>query len=186
MAHLPGKRSVVLFASALLLLSACREEARSPERAEGSPAPRPSPSTAPAASSEEPGGAASHAGGLVGFDDARAQTVEFMGYYDSIQLTAGQQRIKEQALRPLPAACCSEFSALTCCCECNLSRSVWGLTHHLIAKGYGAEEVRSTVQQWLAFVSPAGHSGRSCATGRCGKPFAEDGCGGMSPSALVF
>lgn len=166
--------SVVSIASAALFVSACQQESASPEQAAAPVEP------AQPTSPEGTGAAA------IRFHDARAQTVEFMGYYESIPLTATQERVKEEALRPLPAPCCSEFSALTCCCECNLSRSVWGLSHYLITQGHGAEEVRRSVQQWLAFVNPDGHSGRACTSGRCGRPFAQDGCGGMNPSALVF
>jgi hypothetical protein len=86
----------------------------------------------------------------------------------------------------------------TCCCDCNLAKSVWGLSGYLAAeKGLGAEEVRASALQWLRFihsdyyvgqelaergVNPARYDlpqGDSCYTGRCELPFAESGCGGM-------
>lgn len=115
------------------------------------------------------------------FTDARAQSEQFIAYYDSIELDDAQEAIKRAALEPLPAACCSDNSAYTCCCPCNLSKSIWGLSAHLIAeRGADAETVRSKVQEWTAFINPDGYSGHVCTTaGGCMRPFAEDGCGGM-------
>ena len=119
--------------------------------------------------------------------DARADAERYMQYYEEIELTPEQEAIKKEALEVLPAACCSDNSAYTCCCPCNLSRTVWGLSAHLItAEGADAETVREAVQAWYARVNPGGFPGNSCYTGRCGKPFAEGGCGGMNPTRLVW
>jgi len=117
--------------------------------------------------------------------DVQAQTEELVGYYESIPLSPTQERIKAEALSPLPAPCCASFSALTCCCECNLSRSVWGLSHYLIDRGHDATRVRASVQQWLELVNPEGFRGDACFNGGCNRPFAHDGCGGMNAEHVV-
>jgi hypothetical protein len=120
----------------------------------------------------------------VRFFDAASQGVEFIGYSRSIALTPEQQKVRAQALENIPAPCCSKFSAETCCCPCNLAKSVWGLSHYLIAKkGAGAAEVSANVRDWIAFASasPKGPSGTTCDTaGGCARPISQDGCGGMN------
>ena len=119
------------------------------------------------------------------YTDLRAQTVEFIGYYKTIQLTPQQEKIKTEALSSIPAPCCAEFSAATCCCPCNLSKSLWGLSHYLIAReGRGVDEVKSAALRWIAFIQPNGSSGRACSTGGCSRPFSKDGCGGMDDTDL--
>ena len=121
------------------------------------------------------------------FTDVRVQAPEFMGYNNSIKLTADQETIKRAALSGIRAACCKDFSAYTCCCKCNLSRTVWGLANYLIAeKGYGAEQTAQKVTEWLRFVNPGGFAGDACYTGGCARPFAKDGCGGMNEFQLVL
>lgn len=141
--------------------------------------------TAPSAPA--PSRAESLAEGVV-FDDLEGQMREFMDYSQSISLTASQQRIKEEALAGRPAACCTRSSALTCCCPCNLSKSVWGLTHYLIAKkGYSAGQVEAAVADWMAFTYPPGYTGDACYTGGgCNRSPRENGCGGMNPDRLVL
>lgn len=117
----------------------------------------------------------------------REQTRKYISYYESIELTNDQQVVMHMALSRLPAACCKNYSAATCCCECNLSRTVWGLSKHLIANlGQSAQQVRTAVIEWIKTVNPDGFSGRSCFTGGCGRPFAADGCGGMSATDIRF
>jgi hypothetical protein len=119
------------------------------------------------------------------FTDVKKQTEEFIGYYQTIQLTPEQETIKNEALKPLPAACCSKFSQATCCCICNLSKSIWGLSKYLIAKkNYDALAVRETVQKWVEFSHPSGYAGDSCPAQRCGMPFHKDGCGGMGKQVV--
>jgi len=116
----------------------------------------------------------------IAFTDVRKQTEEFIGYNKSIELTKEQQKIKEEALGSLPAACCKEFPMATCCCPCNFAKSVWGLSNYLIAKkNYDAVQVKKTVETWIEFIHPNGYKGDSCSTGRCGQSFENDGCGGM-------
>jgi hypothetical protein len=116
----------------------------------------------------------------VQFTDVKKQTEEFIGYYHSIKLTPEQEAIKTAALKNMPAACCKEFSQATCCCICNLSKSIWGLSNYLIAeKKYTAEQVNQAAQQWIDFTHPNGYDGKSCSSHRCGQSFAKDGCGGM-------
>ncbi len=119
--------------------------------------------------------------------DVRKHTKEFMGYFQTIKLTPEQEAVKRKALSNLPAVCCSNNSAYTCCCVCNLSRTVWGLSHYLIAeRGFDAPAVRAAVVKWTSFVNPHGFSGNSCFTGGCGRSFANNGCGGMRPNQVVW
>ena len=121
------------------------------------------------------------------FTDVRAQTQEFMEYYATIELTREQEAVKRAALSPLPAACCSNNSAYTCCCECNLSRTVWGLTAYLITeRDAGVEEIQKAVTEWIQFVNPDGFSGDSCFKGGCMRSFAKNGCGGMNAGHLIW
>ncbi len=121
------------------------------------------------------------------FTDVREQTRQFMAYYDSIQLTPEQEAVKKEALSAVPAPCCSDNTAYTCCCPCNMAKTWWGLAHHLIAdRGLGAKEVQAAVEAWIEFINPEGFSGNSCYTGGCVKPFKGNGCGGMDPNRVVF
>ncbi|MGH9464649.1 MAG: hypothetical protein ACRD0X_03315 [Thermoanaerobaculia bacterium] len=121
------------------------------------------------------------------FAGSRDEVERLMGYYEAIHLTPEQEAVRVAALEPLPAPCCSDFSAATCCCECNLSRATWGLSKHLISTlGYGPEEVRETVQRFHAAVNPDGFPGDTCPTGACGHPMRADGCGGMSAAHLAY
>ncbi|MEM7051570.1 MAG: hypothetical protein AAF604_18020 [Acidobacteriota bacterium] len=121
------------------------------------------------------------AGDPIPFDDPKALSQQFIGWESSIKLTAAQEAIKKEALEALPAPCCSDNTAYTCCCPCNMSLTIWGLSNKLIAEhGYDAEQVREKVKDWITTINPDGFSGRVCYTaGGCMKPFAEGGCGGM-------
>lgn len=100
-------------------------------------------------------------------------------------LTSEQLAIRNEALGAIPAPCCDEYSIATCCCPCNLAKSVWGLASHLIVeRGYGVTSVRREVEQWLAAINPGGAAGDACERGRCERPFHEDGCGGMDERRL--
>lgn len=119
--------------------------------------------------------------------DVERQTREFMAYNESIELTDEQEAVHREALSKIPAPCCSDRSAYTCCCQCNAARTWWGLSKHLIADlGYDADEVRAKVVEWFELTNPSGYSGRACYTGGCARPFRQDGCGGMTPSRLAF
>ena len=121
------------------------------------------------------------------FEAVEPQTRKFLDDYKTIRLTPEQEEIKAAALSPLKAVCCKDFSALTCCCPCNFSKSLWGMTHSLITqKGYNAAQVQEAAKAWIAYVNPKGFSGDSCNTGGCNRPFAENGCGGMDEQTLVF
>jgi len=125
-------------------------------------------------------------GGKIVFRDAKAQAEEFIGYYHSINLTPEQEAIKKTALQAMPAACCRESSAYTCCCPCNLSKTIWGLSNRAISQyGANAQQVRQVVDSWLAYVNPEnGFSGDSCYKGGCGNPAHRGGCAGMEESKL--
>lgn len=121
------------------------------------------------------------------FRDVKAQTKQFMDWEAAIQLTAGQEAVKKTALEAIPAACRSDNTAYTCCCPCNLSRSIWGLSHHLIAeRNWTSSQVQSKVEEWIAYVGPDGFEGQACYTGGCNRPFHKDGCGGMNPDQVQF
>lgn len=121
------------------------------------------------------------------FTDVQAQTSQFMEYYETIELTPEQERIKLAALSKLPAACCADNSAYTCCCVCNLSRTVWGLTAHLITeRDYDVVQIQTAVKQWIKFVNPEGFSGNSCYRGGCARSFKNNGCGGMNPHRVIW
>ncbi|MCB1036758.1 MAG: hypothetical protein KDD47_23230 [Acidobacteria bacterium] len=121
------------------------------------------------------------------FSDVKAQTAEFMGYYKSIQLTSEQEAVKKEALTAIPAPCCSDNTAYTCCCPCNMSLTIWGLSNYLIAeKGYDAESLKAKVKEWIHFINPQGFSGDVCYRGACGKSFKNGGCGGMNPNHVVW
>jgi hypothetical protein len=116
------------------------------------------------------------------FHDVAAQTKEFIGYDGSIHLTPEQEAIRVEALSALPAPCSSDNSAATCCCPCNMAKSVWGLSKYLITeKGADAAQVRQAAQDWFRFINPAGFSGDACYTGGCNRAFKANGCAGMDP-----
>ena len=126
-------------------------------------------------------------GGQLRFTNAAAQTREFIGYNSTIRLTAEQEAIKREVLASMPAACCRNSNAYTCCCACNLSKSVWGLSNYVLSAHHAtAEQLRDVVNTWKEFTNPAGYSGSSCYSGGCTLPFHENGCGGMSESDLVL
>ncbi|HEY7728815.1 MAG TPA: hypothetical protein VID50_10220 [Candidatus Eisenbacteria bacterium] len=120
------------------------------------------------------------------FTDAGSQAAEFIGYSSSIRLTQAQQKQRDRALEKIPAPCCSKFSSRTCCCPCNLAKSVWGLSNFVIARqGGGDAELERAVRAWIRFVNPGGFSGTTCDTaGGCGRRFSQNGCGGMNERVL--
>ena len=121
------------------------------------------------------------------FKDVQAQAKEFIGYSDSILLTPEQEKIKEEVLSSIPAPCCKKFSALTCCCACNMAKTTWGLTNVMLTRhGADAKQLRAAVQEWFRVINPGGFTGDACFKGGCGRPFAKNGCGGMDKDRLVF
>jgi hypothetical protein len=132
-------------------------------------------------------------------------TQQFINWYYSIALSAEEEATRELALAPLVAPCCDQFPMSTCCCECNLARSVWGLSAHLITeKDYGADQLQESALQWLHFIRPGYYVAStlekegiepeplgftmesSCFAGNCERPFHTEtisghlgGCGGM-------
>ncbi len=120
------------------------------------------------------------------FYDVKVQTPEFISYYYSITLTPEQEKVMEDALTPIPAPCCSEYTMYTCCCPCNLAKSVWGLSSYLITEhNYNADQVNAAVSKWISFTNEEGYAGNACSLGRCNYPFREDGCGGMGDEPIV-
>ena len=132
-------------------------------------------------------GAATEPAKRPSFDDVKARTTEFIGWSSSIRLTPEQEKTKRQALGSIPAPCCKEYSIATCCCPCNLAKTVWGLANHAIARlDYDAAETRALVLEWMQATNPAGYSGDSCHRGGCPKRFSANGCGGMKQDSVVF
>lgn len=131
--------------------------------------------------------AAGGAGKPIAFIDVPSQAAEFIGYSRSITLTPAQKRLRDRALGAIAAPCCSKFSAATCCCPCNLAKTVWGLTNHLIVhQGADVASIQKAARRWIRFVNPKGFSGDACNTpGGCGRAFSSDGCGGMDERNLV-
>ena len=126
-------------------------------------------------------------GGEIVFSDVPSQSRQFMDWERTIPLSAEQEAVKKIALTAMPAPCCSDKSAYTCCCSCNVSRTIWGLSNYLIAKqGKSEKEVREKVNEWIQFVNPEGYSGDSCYRGGCPRAFKDNGCGGMKANHLVL
>lgn len=125
--------------------------------------------------------------GQLVFSDVTSQSVEFIGYYHSIQLTAEQEAIKATVLETMPAACCNGSTAYTCCCPCNLSKTLWGLSNYLIARrGANAAELTVAVYAWMNFTNPQGYTGVACYKGGCEGAFHTNGCGGMREDELLL
>ena len=117
------------------------------------------------------------------FTDFRAQVQEFIDYDSSITLTDAQEAVKREGLEALPAPCCNDNTAYTCCCPCNLAKTIWGLSNHMIADYQcNAAQVTAKVAEWIVFVNPDGYSGDTCYTGGCERAFSNNGCGGMDDS----
>jgi hypothetical protein len=130
-------------------------------------------------------------------------TRQFIDYYHTTALTAEQRTTMQKALLPLKAPCCDDNPMATCCCPCNLAKSVWGLSSHLIVeKGYDSDQVQEAALQWLRYIhsnyyvvqelqnngiDPAQY-GLShedpCYSGLCELPFVDGGCGGMEDLRL--
>ena len=124
-------------------------------------------------------------GGRIRFHDVASQSREYIGYYNSIHLSPHEESIKASALKSRPAACCIKSDAYTCCCTCNLSKTVWGLTNYAIATYHAdADQVQEVVDGWLSFVNPAGYDGAACYRGECSRTGHEKGCGGMTEGEL--
>ena len=123
----------------------------------------------------------------VEFGDVRKQSEEFARYNKSIVLTPEQEAVRRRALSALPAPCCNDKTAYTCCCSCNMAETWWGLSKHLIAqRGFGEEDTRAAVAKWFRTINRDGFSGDSCYTGRCNAPFSENGCGGMDHERVIY
>jgi hypothetical protein len=123
---------------------------------------------------------------VIRFTDAATQTAEYIGYTRTLELTSAQRALRDRALSKLAAPCCMKFSMDTCCCACNLAKSVWGLSNFLIVRQLaGAKEIQDNARAWIAFVNPNGFTGDVCDTpGGCPRPFSADGCGGMNERDL--
>ena len=119
--------------------------------------------------------------------DIRALAKQYIAWSESIQLTPEQQKIKEEVLSSIPTTCCKKYSMLTCCCPCNMAKTIWGLSNHLLThEGADARQLRTAVLEWTRTVGPNGFTGDACFKGGCARPFAENGCGGMDSERVVF
>ena len=121
------------------------------------------------------------------FDDVVRQTEQFIDWEKTIRLTPKQESIKKAALTKIAAPCCSDNNAYTCCCSCNISRTIWGLSNYMIAK-YDASvsEVQGKVMEWIRFINPNGYSGKACYARGCSRAFKHDGCGGMRRDSVAY
>lgn len=120
------------------------------------------------------------------FYDAKIQGEKFISYHESITLNPEQEKVKKDALESIAAPCCKDFSMYTCCCSCNLAKSVWGLSNHLIAdENYNSDQVRATATKWIRFINEKGYEGDTCKNGQCHYPFNKSGCGGMGAQLVV-
>ena len=134
----------------------------------------------------EQAGAAGQKPAAMRFRDVSAQAMQFIGYSKSIALTAEQLDLRDRVLEKIPAPCCKDYPMSTCCCPCNLAKSVWGLSNYLITeKSASAAELDRTVKQWLRFTNAKGYSGDVCDTGGCDRAFSANGCGGMDERNLL-
>ncbi|MBC7099442.1 hypothetical protein H5T52_10075 [Candidatus Bipolaricaulota bacterium] len=133
-----------------------------------------------------------------------AQT--FADWYYTIRLTPEEEELWQEALVAIPAPCCDDNPVLRCCCQthgriCNLTRSAQGLAKWLIVyRGFGVEEIRSAVLEWLRFLVPNYYLAKAleeqgldprdfglepheayeaCYQGRCEVALDQGGCGGM-------
>jgi hypothetical protein len=133
-------------------------------------------------------GLASRASDELVFGDPKEQTAQFIEYERTIKLTPAQEAVKKEALTQIPAPCCSDNTAYTCCCPCNMAKAIWGMSAYLITeKGADAATVKKKTEEWVKLINPDGFPGDTCYTsGGCGKAFAQDGCGGMNAARLVF
>ncbi len=123
-------------------------------------------------------------GGRIRFHNVGAQSREYIDYYNTIHLTPEQEEVRASALKSRPAACCVKSDAYTCCCTCNLSKSVWGLTTYAIATYHiNAAQVHERLAGWLTLVNPCGLDGGSLYLGVWSIRFIQTGCGGMTENA---
>ena len=126
-------------------------------------------------------------GGKIQFTDVAAQSRQFIRYASTIRLTAEQEAVKRDVLEHMPAACCRNSNAHTCCCPCNLSKTVWGLSNYALTEyAATADDLRQILKGWYDFTNPNGYSGDICYSGGCSRPFHENGCGGMKESHLAL
>lgn len=126
-------------------------------------------------------------GGALLFRDPAIQSREFIGYYHTIELTDVQEALKKEVLGAMPAACCSGSTAYTCCCPCNLSKTIWGLSNYAIARhGADAKQLRAAVDAWMGFVNANGFGGNACYQGGCNSAMSGGGCGGMQEDKLTI
>jgi hypothetical protein len=124
--------------------------------------------------------------GQLVFSDVTAQSREFIGYYHTIQLTPEQEAIKATVLEAMPAACCNGSTAYTCCCPCNLSKTLWGLSNYLITeRDVSKAQLAEAVYTWLNYTNPRGYTGDACYRGACEGQFHSNGRGGMDETKLT-
>ena len=123
----------------------------------------------------------------VTFTDLEKQSREFIAYEGAIELTPEQEAIKKKALEAIPAPCCDDNTAYTCCCPCNMALTIWGLAAVMITDhGADAATVQAKVEEWIEYINPDGFSGDECYTAKCNNSFRNSGCGGMSADRPVF
>lgn len=130
-------------------------------------------------------------------------TQQFIDWFNTIDLSDGKQMLRDVTLGTLMAPCCDDYPISECWCECNLARSVWGMSAYLIKQYHTSDQIQEASSQWLHFIRPDYYvasilyeqgdnpeqygltTESSCHTGRCDFPFHDrtsgnpGGCGGM-------
>ncbi|MGE5347043.1 MAG: hypothetical protein ACM3JH_13905 [Acidithiobacillales bacterium] len=118
--------------------------------------------------------------------DLPAEAREYIKRAD-VPLPPELQKVRDEVLSKIPAPCCAKFSAATCCCPCNLAKSIWGLSNTMLVKHKAnSKQLREAVLEWIRVNNSGPWSGDACFTGGCGRPFAKNGCGGMNDRQIVF
>lgn len=118
--------------------------------------------------------------------DLKAETREYIRRADA-PLPPELKKVRDEVLSKIPAPCCAKFSAATCCCPCNLAKSIWGLSNTMLVRHKAnPKQLREAVLEWIRVNNRAGWTGDACFTGGCGRAFAKNGCGGMDDQQIVF
>lgn len=68
-----------------------------------------------------------------------------------------------------------------------MAKSIWGLSNFMLVRHNATvAELRTAVGGWIRVINPAGFSSDACRKRGCDRPFAKNGCAGMSHDRLIF
>lgn len=119
-------------------------------------------------------------------EDISLKMSKYITYYKTIELTDSQKSLKDRALKKIKAPCCKDRTMDTCCCPCNLAKSVWGLSAYLITKeNVNENQLILAVNNWIKISHQGKIAGDSCYKGHCTLPVHKDGCGGMDDKNII-